>query len=807
MDRVMRIGTRRSALALAQTRMFIEACRGVDDTVRYEIVELSTAGDRILDRPLYAFAGKGMFVSAFEKALLEGRIDVAVHSGKDIPAGIADGLVIGAVLPRGNPQDILVTVKGRALPDAAVIGTASLRRSAQIRRLFGYETKVIRGNVESRLRKLRAGEVDGLVLAAAGLERLGLLESRELSFRMLSLEDALPAAAQGIIAAQCRRDTPFAGLLKAVSDDDTMDCFLAEREYLRLLDAGCQQAVAAYARRGGGWIDMTVAYWEEDGYFRFYGRQAKEEGLMLAENLAAQTKCALREAAQKREERKKQGHVWLVGAGPGRRDLITVRGLELLRSCDVVVYDRLCGEELLAEIRPDCERINVGKQAGESVKQAEINRILVREAAKGRQVVRLKGGDPFVFGRGGEEAECLLAEGISFTLVPGVTSAVAVAEAAGIPVTHREMSRSFHVITGHTAQTGEAAQLAYLRGQIGSLREAEGTFVFLMGLSALAHICSLFQEYGKPPSYPAAVIGSGMRYRETVVRGTLADLPVLARMAQITAPAVIVVGETAALALRTNERSVLEGIRVGMAGTAAFTEKLGCLLREAGAETLTVQRLFTKSFADGYMPGGLQDVDWIVFTSANGVAHFFRQMTEARTDLRLLGGKRFAVIGSGTAAALEAHGIFADYIPEIYTARHLAEGLAERLSGGDERVMLFQARDGNPVLECTLREAGIAVQRVAAYETYAEPRCGMQELTTLSYLAFGSASGVEAFCRENPHIFEEEAMQGVRIAAIGIQTAQALAAAGCKNCLTAGRFTAEGLRDAIVADRERTAKE
>lgn len=809
MDRVMRIGTRRSALALAQTRMFIEACRAVDDTAGYEIVEISTAGDRILDRPLYAFAGKGMFVSAFEEALLEGRIDVAVHSGKDIPAGIAEGLMIGAVLPRGNPQDVLVTVKGRPLPDNAVIGTASLRRSAQIRRLFGYETKMIRGNVGSRLRKLRDGEVDGLVLAAAGLERLGLLESPELSFHMLSVEEALPAAAQGIIAAECRRDTPFAALLKAVSDDDTMDCFLAEREYLRLLDAGCQQAVAAYARRHAGWIDMTAAYYTEDSCFRFYDRQAGDDGLVLAGKLAARIKCALCDAERKREERKRRGHVWLVGAGPGRRDLITVKGLELLRGCDVVVYDRLSGEELLAEVRPDCKRIDVGKQAGESVKQAEINRILVREAAKGRQVVRLKGGDPFVFGRGGEEAEHLMAEGISFTLIPGVTSAVAVAEAAGIPVTHRELSRSFHVITGHTAQTGEAAQLAYLRAQIGSLREAEGTFVFLMGLSALAHICSLFQTYGKPPSYPAAVIGSGMRYNETLVRGTLADLPQRVRAARIAAPAVIVVGETAALALRAKERPALEGIRVGIAGTAVFTEKLGRLLREAGAETLVVQRLFTEApaSAGGHAAAGWEDSDWVVFTSANGVAHFFQRMTAAHMDLRLLGGKRFAVVGRGTAAALEAHGIYADYIPEIYTARHLAQGLAERLCGGDEKVLLFQARDGNPVLESTLRDAGIAVRRVVAYETYAEPRCGMEELTTLSYLAFGSASGVEAFCRENPHIFEERAMQGVRMAAIGQQTAQALNAAGSRNCLTAACFTAEGLRDAILADRERTARE
>lgn len=821
---VMRIGTRGSALALAQTRLFTEACRAVDQTFRYEIVEMHTMGDAIQDRPLYEFAGKGMFVSAFEEALADGKIDVAVHSGKDMPVCMAPGLVTGAVLKRGNPGDVLVTVRGREPGDDAVIGTTSLRRRQQVKRYLGYETIPIRGNVITRLQKLWDGEVDGLVLAAAGLERLSLLPREEQGrgktdsdrdflqgkygdwsvaeirerfvFRFLHREEFLPAAAQGIVAVQCRKDSRFLGLLMQVNDPDTMACFLAERAYLSAVGADCQQPVAAHAVCRNGILHMDAAYWDKGGCFRMHGVSAVDEGTKLGTGLAEKI---LRERKKKEADSRPAGHVYLVGAGPGRRDLITVRGLELLRRCDVVVYDRLSGEELLAEVRSDCEQIDVGKQTGHGKKQEEINRILIEKAAEGRQVVRLKGGDPFVFGRGGEEAESLKEAGIPFTLVPGVTSAIAVPELAGIPVTHRQISRSFHVITGHTM---EGEQADYLRKEIAGLKDTEGTLVFLMGISSLPRICELLLEYGRPPGLPAAVIGSGTRYGERVILGTLSDIEEKVRKERLGPPAVILIGETAALSLKMTTALPLSGVRVGMVGTRHLAEKLGCLLQKAGGETLWMQELLTGEITDQeILPEELADCTWMAFTSVSGVSHFFAQWRKLHRDVRSLAGIRVAAIGSGTAQALEEYGICPDFVPEVYTAAALAQGLVMRLDRQRDRVFLWQAREGNPVLEQTLREAGISVLRKHAYETTAGKCRWMDEAQGLSYLVFGSSFGVSAFCRENPHIFETGELSKVRVFAIGTQTAAALAAAGCEHCRIPERFTAEGLAEAIIADR------
>lgn len=503
---------------------------------------------------------------------------------------------------------------------------------------------------------------------------------------------------------------------------------------------------------------------------------------------------------------KKTGHVFLVGAGPGSRDLITVRGMELLRSCDTVIYDRLSGE-LSGEVRQDCERIYAGKRAGHhSIPQAEINALLLEKAREGKSVVRLKGGDPFVFGRGGEEAEYLLQHHVPFTVVPGVTSAVAVPEMAGIPVTHREMSRSFHVITAHTARRDEESVRRYLREQIGSLEKAEGTLVFLMGLAYVDTICELLIESGRTPGLPAALISNGTRYGEKVIRGTLADMGERIRAERPPAPAVFLAGETAALSLKGNTSLPLQGRRIGVTGTEETTERLGARLREAGAEVLCVQRLSIKELEnpDGYFsklePHSPERYTWIVFTSGNGVKLFLKQLSCRGTDIRKLAGIRLAAVGSGTARALLSRGLLADYVPEQYTSEALAKGLMPLLEQGKDRVLLYQAQEGNPVLEETLRAAHIHTERALAYRTEAGPRAGMEDLTDLSYLTFCSGSGVAAFCAGDPHIFQKEALRHVKIFAIGTQTAVALKEAGCSRVRTGEPFTVDGLADAILAD-------
>ena len=255
--------------------------------------------------------------------------------------------------------------------------------------------------------------------------------------------------------------------------------------------------------------------------------------------------------------------VYLIGAGPGDPGLITYKGLQILKSCDAVIYDRLGTGELLDLVRPDCAKIYVGKQAGAHYKkQEEINRILVETAGKYEKVVRLKGGDSFVFGRGGEEILTLQEADIPFQVIPGVTSAIAVPEVLGIPVTHREMSRSFHVITGHTKK-GEADALANIHKQ-------EGTSVFLMGLSNLEPIMQRLREEGESEETPVSVISNGMLPGETIVRGTIGTIGKLVLKNELVSPAIIVVGQTAACTMKDKKRSAIDGCKIGVVGTAVF---------------------------------------------------------------------------------------------------------------------------------------------------------------------------------------------------------------------------------------------
>lgn len=514
------------------------------------------------------------------------------------------------------------------------------------------------------------------------------------------------------------------------------------------------------------------------------------------------------------------GNVYLVGAGPGRFDLITLRGLELIRDCDVLLYDKLAGDSFLWETRSDCECIYVGKQAGHhSMKQEEINALLIEKAQEGKNVVRLKGGDPFVFGRGGEEAEALIKNGIPFELVPGVTSAVAVPESAGIPVTHRQVSRSFHVITAHSA----GDQKAYLTEQIRCLKDTEGTLVFLMGLSHLDDICreltagQTAQVAHFCENTPVAVISNGTLAEQITVRGTLGTIRAKVREAKVPSPAVIVVGETAALDLTNDLPRQLCGCKIGMVGTVALLDKLERRLRSAGAQTdrILEMQVIPEEIQD-FCFKELNSFNWLVFTSANGVKLFFDGMKERKTDVRSLSGIKIAAVGSGTAQVLADRGIQADYVPDRYDTESLGEGLAVLLQGGKHRVLLYRAEEANPVLEQKLKEAGAEVCVQTAYRVSPGRATVRDSIRDMDYLVFASASGVKGMTERLPGLWGEfirdsapAAATACRhtAAAIGSHTADALRAAGCHDMIVAERFDSDGLAERLIQDwKERGGK-
>ena len=481
------------------------------------------------------------------------------------------------------------------------------------------------------------------------------------------------------------------------------------------------------------------------------------------------------------------GKVYLVGAGCGKADLITVRGRELLTRCDTVVYDDLIDRELLSFAPAEAARIYMGKRQGcHSASQEEICALLVEEARRGHTVVRLKGGDPFVFGRGGEEILALMESGISCEVVPGISSAIAIPGEAGIPVTHRGVSRSFHVITAHTAHREDG-----LPEDLEKLAQLSGTLVFLMGLRQLPKLAKGLMEAGMSPHCPAAVVSGGSAPEKAAVRGTLADIAEKAKA--VLPPAVIVVGETAAMDLRAPQP--LSGIRVGIIGTDAVQKKLRSRLAEQGAEVFSALRMDVKPLTTEFDFTALErTASWVVFTSANGVECFFRELRARKMDLRCLSKCRFAVIGPGTGAALAEHGFHWDLCPETYSTAALADALIET---GEAPVYLMRSARGNPLL-CERLKEHFSVEDVALYDVAPDIPSERALLEKADYLVFASAGGAELFRDVYGSI-----PKGVKCVCIGEVTACALRDVPPERILVAEHAVTESLVQAILKDQNR----
>ncbi|MGE5620331.1 MAG: uroporphyrinogen-III C-methyltransferase [Sphingomonadaceae bacterium] len=413
------------------------------------------------------------------------------------------------------------------------------------------------------------------------------------------------------------------------------------------------------------------------------------------------------------------GRVYLVGAGPGDPGLLTLQGAEVLGLADVVVFDRLANPSLLDEYLPrSAERIYAGKAPGQhTLEQDDINRVLVEKAREGKTVVRLHGGDPFVFGRGGEEALALAAAGIPFEVVPGITSAIAAPAYAGIPVTHRGENSSFAVVTGHEDPTKPESALSWEK-----LATAAGTLVFLMGVRNLPTIAQRLMEHGRAPDTPVALIRWGTWPRQETLVGTLGDIADGVAEAGFRSPAVIVVGDVVRLreSLRWWDDRPLSGKRVLVTRSREQASRLSALLREQGAEPVEVPVLEIvppESFdgLDGAI-GRLSSYDWIVFTSANGVRAMLDRIEALGLDVRALGGARLAAIGPATAAELRMYRLRVDLVPSVYVAEEVASALVSASIAG-KRILLPRADQAREVLAADLARRGALVDEVVAYRT------------------------------------------------------------------------------------------
>ncbi len=483
--------------------------------------------------------------------------------------------------------------------------------------------------------------------------------------------------------------------------------------------------------------------------------------------------------------------VYLVGAGPGDPGLMTQRALELIAAADVIVYDRLIPPQALAGARPDAELIYAGKQGGaESTAQSEIERLLVQHGIAGREVVRLKGGDPFVFGRGGEEAEALLRAGVAFELVPGVTAGVAAPAYAGIPVTHRDAASAVAFVTGHEDPSKPESALDWR-----ALAAFPGTLVVYMGVRRLAAIARSLEQAGRSADQPAAVIERGTLADQRVVTATLETIAARAAAAGVKAPAIAVFGQVAALReqLRWFEHRPLAGMTVAVTRARAQASGLAARLRALGAAVLEAPAIRIVP-RDGPAPE-LERYDLVCLTSPNGVRLLFERLAAAGRDARAFAGARVAAIGPGTAGALAEHGIRADVVPD----RFIAEGLVEALKGIPVgRALVARAAEARDVLPDALRRAGADVDVLALYETVAEPlsEAELEALAGADYVTFTSSSTVKFFMQRAG----QRLRPGTRLVSIGPVTSATLAEHGLEPHVEAARHDIEGLIEALVED-------
>jgi uroporphyrinogen III methyltransferase / synthase len=505
------------------------------------------------------------------------------------------------------------------------------------------------------------------------------------------------------------------------------------------------------------------------------------------------------------------GRVYIVGAGPGDPGLLSARALELIAEADVILHDRLIPAAALDGARAEAELLFVGKQGGgSSVPQEQTEALMLERAHAGRTVVRLKGGDPFVFGRGGEEALALRAAGIPYEVVPAVTAGIAACAYAGIPVTHRGVSSAVALVTGHTqegtppgAQADESPDTQDAAIDWAALAAFPGTLVFYMGVRRLPEIAASLIAAGRPASEPVAVIENGTLPDQRTVAGTLEEIAEAAREQNVRAPSITVVGAVAALAERLSwlAPQPLAGRTIAVTRARAQASGLARRLERLGARVVQAPVIRIQPIPDSVDPAhpalDPSSYDLICLTSQGGVACFFERLAACGRDARSLAGAQVAAIGPGTARALAERGVLADVVPERFDAEGLVEALRELPV---DRALIARAREARDVLPDALRDRGAEVDVLELYETIAEPlsASALAATRTVDYITFTSSSTVRYFLQAaggHPGL-----SPATRIASIGPVTSRTLREHGLMPDLEATRHDVDGLLDALLED-------
>ncbi len=501
---------------------------------------------------------------------------------------------------------------------------------------------------------------------------------------------------------------------------------------------------------------------------------------------------------------KHTGTVHLVGAGPGDAGLLTLRGAELLGRADVVVYDALVNPDLLRLAPKTAEMIYGGKRSRDhAIPQEDLNQLLVAKAKEGKTVVRLKGGDPYIFGRGGEEAEELAEAGVPFEVVPGISSTVAAPNYAGIPLTHRDFCSTYQVITGHEDPTKPDSGLDWAQ-----IARMPGTKVVLMGVERIRQIAAELVANGMAAKTPVAMVRWGTTGRQKTITGTLATIADVVDAEKFTAPAVTIIGDVVSLRKKLNwfERRPLFGRRVVVTRTREQASQLSRQLAEQGAEVMEIPTIKVVPPEDRQplveAMGALGEYDWVVFTSPNGVTAFFEYFFKAFDDIRVIGRLRFAAVGPATAAKLKELHLAVDAMPEEYVASKVAAAIAKVDGVENLRILCLRAEVAGPDLVAKLEELGAIVDDVACYRTVPETEDINGAAAKLieegaDWVTFTSASTDENFHArfDLPALLKR--FPSLKTLSIGPETSKALAALGLEPTAEAKPHNLDGMVKAL----------
>ena len=493
----------------------------------------------------------------------------------------------------------------------------------------------------------------------------------------------------------------------------------------------------------------------------------------------------------------KRGKVWLVGAGPGDPGLLTMKAARALAQCDTLVYDYLASSAIVNLAPPNCEKIYVGKKAGaHTLKQEEITALIVKLGLEGKRVVRLKGGDVFVFARGGEEAQELREAGVAFEIIPGITSAIAAPAYAGIPVTHRDHNTSFTISTGHEDPTKGYSSLDFTK-----LANPKATAIFLMAMQNLGGIMAELKKNGVPGDMPVGIVREGTKPTQETLIATLDTIVAEVARTKFAAPAIVVVGHVVGERenIRWFDNGPLFGQRVLVTRPAAQSDDFAAQLWELGAEPLLAPTIAigppdNRDAARAAVERA-RSYAWIVFTSRNGVDAFFDYLLEMGRDARAFGDAKVAAIGPKTAEALLAHGIRVDLMPAKFINESVASDLISQSKSGDS-ILLFRAGEAREVLPETLRNGNRVVDDIAGYQTtIAHDPLIAEHAANATIFTFASASAVNGFVANVPEA--DTLTRGKIVACIGPVTAEAARKAGLHVDVVAEDYTVDGLVEAL----------